>query len=61
MGAVGPGSDSPLVSVELRHLGGALPIPAAYSLFAVGVPTDAGTAMEIDAAYAQTTKAVSRR
>ncbi|WP_037501727.1 FAD-binding oxidoreductase [Solirubrobacter soli] len=53
VGAVGPGSDSPLVSVELRHLGGALPIPAAYSLFAVGVPTDAGTAMTIDTALAR--------
>ena len=29
VGAAGPGSGSPLVSVELRHLGGALPIDAA--------------------------------
>ena len=41
VGAAGPGSGSPLVSVELRHLGGALPVDAAFSLFAVGVPIDA--------------------
>jgi FAD/FMN-containing dehydrogenase len=53
VGAAGPGSGSPLVSVELRHLGGALPIPAAYSLFAVGVPMDASSAMAIDTALAR--------
>jgi hypothetical protein len=50
--AAGPGSGSPLVSVELRHLGGALPIDAAFSLFAVGVPMDAQSAMAIDAGLA---------
>jgi hypothetical protein len=52
VGAAGPGSDSPLVSVELRHLGGALPIDAAFSLFAVGIPMDAASAMAIDTALA---------
>ena len=47
VGAAGPGSGSPLVSVELRHLGGALPVDAAFSLFAVGVPIDAQAAMAI--------------
>jgi hypothetical protein len=51
--AAGPGSDSPLVSVELRHLGGALPVDAAFSLFAVGVVIDAEAAMAIDAALAR--------
>ena len=53
VGAAGPGSGSPLVSVELRHLGGALPVDAAFSLFAVGVPVDAQAAMAIDAALAR--------
>jgi hypothetical protein len=52
VGAAGPGSGSPLVSVELRHLGGALPIDAAFSLFAVGIPLDAASAMAIDTALA---------
>src|SRR4051794_1295907 len=47
--ATGPGSGSPLVSVELRHLGGALPLDAGFSLFAIGVPMDAASAMAIDA------------
>jgi hypothetical protein len=51
--AAGPGSDSPLVSVELRHLGGALPVDAAFSLFAVGVVAGAEAAMAIDAALAR--------
>ena len=49
VGAVGPGSGSPLLSVELRHLGGALARSAPdhgavdtlggdYAMFAVGVP-----------------------
>jgi FAD binding domain len=56
--AAGPGSGSPLLSVELRHLGGALrrrpdehgalaTIDAAFSLFAVGVPVDEGVAAAI--------------
>ena len=49
----------PLVSVELRHLGGALARPAdgaldrlhgAYGLFAVGATPDAETAMAVDVA-----------
>jgi hypothetical protein len=50
----GPGSDSPLLSVELRHLGGALqsarpghgamsPVRASFSLFAVGLTPDAAS------------------
>jgi FAD/FMN-containing dehydrogenase len=48
---VGPSSDSPLLSVELRHLGGALrqrrpghgpmtPIQASFSMFSVGLTPD---------------------
>ena len=53
--AAGPGSGSPLVSVELRHLGGALAAVrrAAFSLFAVGIVTGAEAAMAIDAALAR--------
>jgi FAD/FMN-containing dehydrogenase len=57
VGAAGPGSGSPLVSVELRHLGGALPIDAAFSLFAVGMPMDAASAMAIDSALADLMRA----
>ncbi len=50
---VGPGSDSPLVSVELRHIGGALGRPAAdggvldsvpgsFLQFAVGIVAEPG-------------------
>jgi FAD/FMN-containing dehydrogenase len=53
VGAAGPGSGSPLVSVELRHLGGALPIDAAFSLFAIGVPLDAASTMAIDTSLAR--------
>jgi hypothetical protein len=53
VGAAGPGSGSPLVSVELRHLGGALAIDAGYSLFAVGVGMNAESAMAIDTALAR--------
>jgi hypothetical protein len=58
--AAGPGSDSPLVSVELRHLGGALPVDAAFSLFAVGVVIDAEATMAIDAALARLMTAMER-
>lgn len=55
----GAGSGSPLLSVELRHLGGALGITppgagalgsldAGFSLFAVGITPDAGTAVKVD-------------
>jgi FAD/FMN-containing dehydrogenase len=51
LGVVGPGTDSPLVSVELRHIGGALSRPAAgggvldsvaasFLQFAVGIVPD---------------------
>jgi hypothetical protein len=52
--AAGPGSGSPLVSAEIRHLGGALARPAAehgalasidapFAVFAVGVAADEAT------------------
>jgi hypothetical protein len=57
--AAGPGSGSPLVSVELRHLGGALAQPApgqgavgtidaGFAMFAVGIPMtpEIGAAVE---------------
>ena len=56
--AAGPDSGSPLLAVELRHLGGAVrrrpdehgalaTLDAAYVLFAVGVPMDEGMAAAI--------------
>ena len=54
----GPGSGSPLLAVELRHLGGALGragsgalgrLDAGYSAFAVGVPMDPALAGAIEA------------
>jgi len=59
--AVGPGSGSPLLMVELRQLGGAIGVPPAehgalakiggeFALFAVGIPMDADAAAAI-AAY----------
>jgi FAD binding domain/Berberine and berberine like len=59
--AVGPGSGSPLLMVELRHLGGAIGVPPAehgalaklggeFALFAGGIPMDAEVATAI-AAY----------
>jgi hypothetical protein len=58
--AAGPGSGSPLLSVELRQLGGAIGVPpaehgalakvsGAFALFAVGVPMDAEVGAAIDA------------
>ncbi len=60
--AAGPGSGSPLVSVELRHLGGALARPSAahgalpaldgeFALFAVGVPMGPGALEAIRAQF----------
>jgi FAD/FMN-containing dehydrogenase len=58
----GPGSRSPLLSVELRQLGGALARPGTgalakldgeFSLFAVGQVTSAEAAMAIDASLAE--------
>jgi FAD/FMN-containing dehydrogenase len=59
--AVGPNSQSPLLSVELRHMGGALrraprgagalgAFDAAFALFAVGVPTDPEVAAAVERA-----------
>jgi FAD/FMN-containing dehydrogenase len=59
--AVGPGSGSPLLSVELRQLGGAIGVPPSehgalakiggeFALFAVGIPMDEAVAGAI-AAY----------
>jgi hypothetical protein len=58
--ATGPGSGSPLLSVELRQLGGAIGTPppehgalaklsGAYALFAVGIPMDAEAGAAIGA------------
>ncbi|MEA2319278.1 MAG: hypothetical protein QOD44_3467 [Solirubrobacteraceae bacterium] len=58
--ATGPGSGSPLLSVELRQLGGAIGTPPAehgalaklsgtFALFAVGIPMDAEAGAAIDA------------
>ena len=54
VGAAGP----ELVAVELRHLGGVLPVTG-FSLFAIGVPMDAQSAMAIDAALARLMEAVA--
>jgi len=62
----GPGSGSPLLSVELRHLGGALAeeppdagalasLNAAFAMFAVGMPTDP----EVGAAIARQCEVVA--
>ncbi|MEQ9092542.1 MAG: FAD-binding oxidoreductase [Miltoncostaeaceae bacterium] len=57
--SAGPGSGSPLLSVEVRHLGGALDragdgalayLDGAFALFAVGLPMAPGMAEAIDAA-----------
>ena len=47
-----------LVAVELRHLGGNLPV-GGFSLFAIGVPMDAESAMAIDAALARVMEATA--
>ena len=57
---VGPGSGSPFLSVELRHLGGALARPApgagalatlngAFAMFAVGIAMDEAVAAALHA------------
>ena len=57
MTAAGPGSGSPLASVELRHTGGALArpadgalssLPGAFLLFAVGAPEDPADLTPVD-------------
>ena len=61
--------EAPLVSVELRHLGGALGrgsvchgaanrLHGAYSLFAIGIIPDAESAMAVDAACTRLTDAL---
>jgi hypothetical protein len=68
--AAGPGSGSPFVSCELRHLGGELgrrrhghgalaALDADYSMFAVGVVTGAEAAMAIDASLTELLDAMS--
>ena len=47
-----------LVAVELRHLGGNLPVDG-FSLFAIGVPMDAESAMAIDTALARVMEATA--
>jgi FAD/FMN-containing dehydrogenase len=60
LAVAGPGSGSPLVSVELRQLGGALGraapdggalshVEASFASYAVGIPTDADVARAVDA------------
>jgi FAD/FMN-containing dehydrogenase len=60
---------APLISVELRHLGGALDrgsvchgaanwVQGAYALFAVGIVPDAQAAMTVDAALTTLTEAL---
>jgi hypothetical protein len=59
VGVVGPGTDSPLVSIEVRHLGGAAArrnsdhgalaaVDAGYSLYAVGMAADAGMKQAVE-------------
>ena len=68
---VGPGSGSPLLLVELRHLGGALArrpegagvvgaIDGRYLAFGVGMPMDPDNAAAIDAHVATMTDALAR-
>jgi hypothetical protein len=59
VGVVGPGTDSPLVSIEVRHMGGAAArrdsdhgalaaVDAGYSLYAVGMAADAGMKQAVE-------------
>jgi hypothetical protein len=67
--AAGPGSGSPLLSVELRQLGGAISVPpaehgalakvsGAFALFAVGLPMDAEAGAAIHAHLGRLTDAM---
>ena len=67
---VGPGSNSPLLAFELRHLGGALGRPAAgagalpalegtFAMFAIGIPFDADVAAAIHSAGERLTAALA--
>jgi FAD binding domain len=64
----GPGSESPLAIVEIRHLGGALAragsgalgsLPADYLLFAAGMPMDTEAAAAVEAAFGRVGAAVA--
>jgi hypothetical protein len=66
----GPGSGSPLVSVELRHTGGALArsaphhgvrdtLPGSFAMFAGGIPFDPAAAAAIEAQLALVTGALA--
>ncbi|MBX6388629.1 MAG: FAD-binding oxidoreductase [Frankia sp.] len=68
--ACGPGANSPLISVEIRHLGGAfsrpLPghgaldrMPGEYMLFGVGAVTDAVSSADVHAALSAMTAPMS--
>jgi hypothetical protein len=68
----GPGTDSPLVMVELRQLGGALrarkpgagalgPLDGPFALFAMGVPSGLGVAEAIDERLAALRSALAPR
>jgi FAD/FMN-containing dehydrogenase len=70
LAVAGPGSGSPLVSVELRHMGGALAraeahhgarstMPGTFAMFAGGVPFDPATATAIQAQLALVTDALT--
>lgn len=64
----GEGAESPLLALELRHLGGALArpgsgalaaVPGAYALFAVGIPMDPALAAAIEAHLSLVTSAMA--
>jgi hypothetical protein len=70
LAVAGAGSGSPLVSLELRHLGGelgrarpehgALPaLDASFALFAVGIPMDAGMAAALTAHFPRVREAMT--
>jgi hypothetical protein len=69
--AGGPGSGSPLVHLELRHLGGALAeapaghgaiarLDGEYALLGIGIPMDAGSGAAIRAQLDRVTGALAR-
>jgi FAD/FMN-containing dehydrogenase len=66
----GPGSGSPMLSIELRHLGGALgrsaaghgalaQLEGAFCLFAIGVTPDEAAAAALHAHFARVTEALA--
>lgn len=68
--AAGPGSGSPLISVELRHTGGALArsephhgalstLPGSYAMFALGLAADEAERAAVEAQLALVTKALA--